>query len=83
VACDPLSFPLGDLSSQRPKRGATSALAQAVPGGTSLGNRYQKASEDRIDIFITWIEDDHLVDIAEKLKRPRVVRDFTTNINES
>jgi len=28
-----------------------------------------------------WIEDDHLVDIAEKLKRPRLVSDFTKNPN--
>jgi len=46
-------------------------------GGTSPGNRYQNTREDRIDLFITWLEDDHPVDIAEKLKRPRVLRDFT------
>jgi hypothetical protein len=49
--------------------------------GTSPGNRYQKAREDRIDLFITWVENDHPVDIAEKLRRPRVLRDFTKNPN--
>jgi hypothetical protein len=50
-------------------------------GGTSPGNQYQKAREDCIDLVITWIADDHPVDIVEKLKRPRVLRDFTKNPN--
>jgi hypothetical protein len=49
--------------------------------GTSPGNQYQKAREDHIDLFITWMKDDHPVDIAEKLKRPRVLTDFTKNPN--
>jgi hypothetical protein len=48
-------------------------------GGTTPENRYQKATEDRIDLSITWMEDDHPLDIAEKLKRPRILRDFTKN----
>jgi len=50
-------------------------------GGTSPGNQYQKAREDRIDLVITWMEDDHSVDDGEKLKWPRVLRDFTKNPN--
>jgi len=63
------------------KRGGTSSPAQSFVGGTTPGNRYQKAREDRIDLFIMWMEDDHTVDIAEMLNRPRVVRDFTKNPN--
>jgi len=80
-ACDPSPLSLVNLSSRRPKYGATSSPAQSVVGGTSPGNRYQKAREDRIDLFITWMEDDHRVDIAEKLKMPRVLTDFTKNPN--
>ena len=80
-ARDPSPLSLVDLSSRRPKRGATSSPAQSVVGGTSPGNQYQTAREDRIDLFLMWMEDDHLVDIAEKLKRPRILRDFTTNPN--
>ena len=49
--------------------------------GTSPGNRYQKAREDHINLFITWVEDDHPVDVAEKLTRPRVLKDFRKNPN--
>jgi hypothetical protein len=82
-ACDPLQLSLADLRSRRPKRGASSSPAQPVLRGTSPGNRYQKATEDQIDLIIMWMEDDHLVDIAEKLKRPRVLREFTKNPNAS
>jgi hypothetical protein len=76
-AHDPSPLSLVDLSSRRPKRGATSSPAQSVVGGTSPGNQYQKARENRIDSCITCMEDDHPVNIAEKLKRPRVLTDFT------
>jgi len=80
-ACDPSPLSPVDFSSRRPKRSATSSPTQSDVGGTSPGNQYQKAREAHIDLFITWMEDDHPVDIAEKLKRPRVLRDFTKNLN--
>jgi hypothetical protein len=39
----------------------------------------EKTREDRVDHFIKWMDDDHRVDIVEKLKTPRVLRDFTKN----
>jgi hypothetical protein len=78
---DPSPLLFVALSSRRPKRGATSSTAQSVVGGTSPGNRYQNTTEDSIDFFITWVEDNHPVDKVEKLKRPRVLRDFTKNSN--
>jgi hypothetical protein len=69
-ALDPLPLSLVDLNSRRPKHRETSSPAHSLVRGSSPGYRYQKAKEDRIDHFITLMEDDHLVDIAEKLKRP-------------
>jgi len=69
-ARDPSPLSLVDLSSWRLKHGATSSPAQSIVGGTSPGNPYQKAREDRIDHFITWMEDDDTVDIAEEFNRP-------------
>jgi hypothetical protein len=79
-ACNPSPLSLIDLSSsRRSTRGATSSPAQSVAEGTSRGNRYQNAREPRIDLVIVWMEHYHPVDIAEKLKRPQVLRDITQN----
>ena len=69
------------LSNRRPKCGATSSPAQSVVGGTSHGTRYQRAREDRIDLFLAWMDDVCPVDITEELKSPRVLRDFPKNLN--
>ena len=39
----------------------------------------KKPEKTVLIVLITWIEDDHPVDIEEMLKRPRVLRDFTKN----
>ena len=80
-ACDPLQLSFVDLSSRRTTCIAISSPAQYVVGGTSPGNRDRKVRENHSDLCITWMEDDHLVNIAEELKRPRVLRDFTKNPN--
>jgi len=80
-AWDPSPLSVVDISSSRPKRGATSSPARSVVASTSPGNRYQKAREDSIDRFIAWMEDDHPVDTPEKLKKPQVLRGFTKNPN--
>jgi hypothetical protein len=41
----------------------------------------KKAREDCIDPFVMWMEDNHPVDIAEKLKRPPVQTDFSKTSN--
>jgi len=69
--------------SRRSKCSATSSPAQSVVGGTSPGNCYQKATEESIDLWIMWMEDDHLVDIAEKWKRPPDLKLLTKNSNAS
>ena len=40
-----------------------------------------KTREDRVDLVITGMEDDHPVDIADALTRPQLLRDFTKNAN--
>ena len=78
-ACAPSTISLVDISTRRPTCGATSSLAHSVVRGTSTGNGYQKATEDRIDQCITWITDDHPVNIVKESKWPRVLKDFTKN----
>jgi len=50
---NPLPFSLVDLFSRRPKRSASSSPAQLNVGGTSSGNRYQKA-RDVMARSCTW-----------------------------
>jgi len=64
-------------NSRRPNPAANSSPAHCFVGGTSPGNDYQKAREDCIDHFITGMEHDRLVYIAEKLNKHWVIRAFT------
>jgi len=72
---------LVDPNGRRSKLHATSSLAHGVVRGTSPGNQYQEASEDRIDLLIQRMKDDHPVDIAEKLTIPWALRDLTKDPN--
>jgi len=65
--CNPLPLSLIDYNSRRPICGRISSPAHSALGGSSSGNWYRKAREDHIDFFITLMEDDHPVDIAEQL----------------
>jgi len=78
--CNPLPLSLIDYNSRRPICGRISSPAHSALGGSSSGNWYRKAREDHIDFFNTVMEDDHPVDIAEQLKWPQVLRDFTQNL---
>jgi len=80
-AHNPSPLSLLDLNHRMPKHGATSSPAHYVVEGTSPSNQYKNSKEDCIDLFITCMADDHLVDIAEMLKKPSVLRDFTKNPN--
>jgi hypothetical protein len=79
----PLPLSVIDFSTSSSMWGATSSPAQSVLGCSSPENRYQKAGEESIDLWIMSMEDDHLVDIAEKWKRPPVLKLLTTNSNTS
>jgi len=46
-----------------------------------VGVRYQKARDDRTDLFITLMEVDHPVVIAEKFERPQFLTDITNDPN--
>lgn len=61
----------------RPNRGATSSPDHSVVGVMCPGNQYQKAGEEHVDRVVTRMDDDHLVDIADKVKRLQSLRGIT------
>jgi len=77
----PLPLSPVDLNSTMLKLNATGIPAHSVVRGISPGNQYNSAREDRIDLFVVGIENDNMVDSMEMLKRPSVLRDFTTDSN--
>jgi len=76
-ACDPMAHSVVDLNDMQSECTSISSPSHMVVGGTSHRSRYRKASYDHIDRVVPCMEDNHPVGIAEKWKKPQVLRDFT------